>query len=95
MRKLVLFTAPAWCPACRMLAKAGSVGKFKTEHPEVPLEVVDLSDKQDAAQQKRADDAEIKAIPQLVLYDAEGKELHRTGSRLGTPAQILKFWSEP
>lgn len=93
-RKLVLFTAPAWCAACRALALSGVIGKTRSQYPDLPLEVVDLSDKEDKGPNERADAAGVKGVPVLILFDDKGNELHRTSSRFGSPAQILKFYAE-
>jgi len=86
---LALFTAD-WCPACRtfkgeVLAQ-DEVKQYLREN--YTLVVVDLSDRS-GPEARRASDCNVRAIPTMILFDANGDEAARSH---GMPADALIMW---
>ncbi|HEX8911715.1 MAG TPA: thioredoxin family protein [Humisphaera sp.] len=86
---LVLFTAD-WCGACRRLHEdALSNPAVQSElFGRYSVAVVDLTSPTEAEQQ-RAERYGVRGIPAMIRFDADGKEVDRTGYR---PADELLKW---
>lgn len=86
---LVLFTAD-WCPACREFESNAltdsSVQSYLKSN--FTLVVVDLSNRS-GANNDRAREANVRAIPTLILYRHDGTESARTH---GLPPDVLLSW---
>jgi len=86
---LVLYTAD-WCPACRQfeaitLVRADVRNQMQSRYTPI---MVDLT-RPDSPNQALARQYKIEAIPTLVLYNADGRELARTHA---LPPEELLTW---
>lgn len=93
---VLLFTGSSWCGFCIKLEKEVlSKKEFKQGMDGVAIGVKFEFGSADFSKSKEAKTYGIRGVPALVVVDAEGKELGRTGYVPGrTPAQYVEFFKK-
>lgn len=93
---VLLFTGSSWCGFCIKLEKEVlSKKEFKQGMDGVAIGVKFEFGSADFSKSKEAKIYGIRGVPALVVVDAEGKELGRTGYVPGrTPAQYVEFFKK-
>lgn len=93
---VLLFTGSSWCGFCIKLEKEVlSKKEFKQGMDGVAIGVKFEFGSADFSKSREAKIYGIRGVPALVVVDAEGKELGRTGYVPGrTPAQYVEFFKK-
>ena len=93
---VLLFTGPSWCGFCVKLEKEILSKKdFKQGMDGVAIGVKFEFGSSDFSKSKEAKTYNITGVPAMVVVDADGKELGRTGYVPGrTPAQYVEFFKK-
>ncbi len=93
---VLLFTGTSWCGYCVKLEKEVlSKKEFKQGMNGVAIGVKFEFGSSDFSKSKEAKTYKIAAVPTIVVVDAEGKELGRTGYTSGrAPAQYIEFFKK-
>ena len=93
---VLLFTGTSWCGFCVKLEKEILSKKdFKQGMDGVAIGVKFEFGSSDFSKSKEAKTYNITGVPAMVVVDAEGKELGRTGYVPGrTPAQYVEFFKK-
>ena len=93
---VLLFTGTSWCGYCVKLEKEVlSKKEFKQGMDGVAIGVKFEFSSSDFSKSKEAKTYKITGVPAMVVVDAEGKELGRTGYVPGrTPVQYVEFFKK-
>lgn len=73
--RLIVFTAPRYCDACKTLHRSKTLARFADLHPDVPVEVVDLSDEANELNEAKARKYRVSGIPAFRVVDGAGAVL--------------------
>lgn len=93
---VLLFTGTSWCVFCMKLEKEIlSQKEFKKGMDGVAIGVKFEFGSSDFSKSKEAKEYGIRGVPAIVVVDAKGKELGRTGYVPGmTPAKYVEFFKK-
>ena len=93
---VLLFTGTSWCGYCVKLEKEVlSKKEFKQGMDGVAIGVKFEFSSSDFSKSKEAKTYKVTGVPAMVVVDAEGKELGRTGYIPGrTPVQYVEFFKK-
>lgn len=81
------------CPACRAMERAGTLDRFASDNPDVPVHRLDVYDDRGEAAPGSiyeaantvSDTYEVRALPTIIIETLDGRELAREEGGLNGP----------